>query len=45
MTGEKGTVNAETRRVIEQAVLAEYEKVVAGGDRYPARKGNIHTPP
>jgi stage V sporulation protein G len=26
-------VNAETRRMIEQAVLWEYEKVVAGSDR------------
>jgi stage V sporulation protein G len=25
--------NAETRRVIEQAVLAEYQKVVAGSER------------
>jgi stage V sporulation protein G len=28
-------VNAETRRMIEQAVLAEYEKVVAGSDLVP----------
>jgi stage V sporulation protein G len=26
-------VNAETRRMIEQAVLAEYKKVAAGSDR------------
>jgi stage V sporulation protein G len=26
-------INAETRNMIEQAVLAEYEKVVAGSDR------------
>jgi stage V sporulation protein G len=26
-------VNAETRRIIEQAVLAEYEKVVAASDQ------------
>jgi stage V sporulation protein G len=25
--------NAETRRVIDQAILAEYKKVVAGSDR------------
>ena len=24
--------NAETRRIIEQAILAQYEKVVGGGD-------------
>jgi hypothetical protein len=28
-------VNAETRQMIEQAVLAEYEKVVAGSDPVP----------
>jgi hypothetical protein len=26
-------VNAETRQIIDQAVLSEYEKVVAGSDR------------
>jgi stage V sporulation protein G len=28
-------VDAETRRMIEQAVLAEYEKVLAGGGAVP----------
>jgi DNA-binding cell septation regulator SpoVG len=28
-------VNAETRNMIEQAILAEYEKVVAGSDPVP----------
>jgi DNA-binding cell septation regulator SpoVG len=27
--------NAETRQMIEQAILAEYEKVVAGSDPVP----------
>jgi len=30
--------NAETRRIIEQAILAEYEKVVGGSD--PVRSDN-----
>jgi DNA-binding cell septation regulator SpoVG len=29
-------VNAETRQKIEQAVLAEYEKVMAGSDPVPS---------
>jgi stage V sporulation protein G len=28
--------NAETRRMIQQAVLAEYEKIVADSDRVPS---------
>jgi len=28
--------NAETRDMIEQAILAEYEKVVAGSDSVPS---------
>jgi stage V sporulation protein G len=33
--GYRISANAETRRMIEQAVLAEYEKVVAGSDPVP----------
>jgi stage V sporulation protein G len=29
--------NAETRRMIQQAILAEYEKVVAGSIQYEAK--------
>jgi DNA-binding cell septation regulator SpoVG len=28
--------NAKTRRVIQQAILAEYEKIVAGSDPVPS---------
>jgi len=34
-------VNAETRKIIEQAVLAEYEKVVAEVTQFQARQNNI----
>jgi stage V sporulation protein G len=38
-------VNAETRNMIEQAVLAGYEKVVAGSDPGPSKTNNIrHIP-
>ena len=34
--------NAETRRIIEQAILAQYEKVVGGGDVPPSTTVNKH---
>jgi stage V sporulation protein G len=34
-------VNAETRNIIEQAVLAEYEKVVTKTDQVSSQKNNI----
>jgi stage V sporulation protein G len=37
-------VNAETRRMIEEAILAEYEKVVAGNDG-SHDQGLTHRPP
>ena len=33
-------VNAETRNIVEQAVLAEYEKAVAGSENQKAKAGN-----
>ena len=33
-------VNAETRNIIEQAVLAEYEKAVARSENQKAKAGN-----
>ena len=35
-------VNAETRNMIEQAILAQYEKVVGGGDVPPSTTANKH---
>jgi stage V sporulation protein G len=34
--------NAETRNMIEQAILAQYEKVVGGGDVPPNTTANNH---
>jgi stage V sporulation protein G len=34
--------NAETRRIIEQAILAQYEKVVGGGDVPHSTTANKH---
>ena len=33
--------NAETRMMIQRVILAEYEKVVAGGDPVPSEKQRV----